>query len=56
MIKLYDYVVSSDSYKVRLLLSMLRVEFTTVKVNFHPAAEHRSRIFWRSIRSGLCQF
>jgi glutathione S-transferase len=45
MIKLYDYVVSSDGYKVRLLLSMLRVEFTTVKVNFHPAAEHRQPDF-----------
>lgn len=45
MIKLYDYVICSDCYKVRLLLSMLRVEFTTVKVNFHPGAEHRAPEF-----------
>jgi glutathione S-transferase len=45
MIKLYDYVLSSDCYKVRLLLSMLKVEFTTVKVNFHPGGEHRQPDF-----------
>jgi len=45
MIRLYDYVLSSDCYKVRLLLSMLRVEFETVKVNFHPGAEHRQPDF-----------
>jgi glutathione S-transferase len=40
MIRLYDYVLSSDSYKVRLLLSMLRCEFSTQRVNFHPGQEH----------------
>ncbi len=45
MIKLYDYVISSDCYKVRLLLSMLKVEFTTVMVNYHPGAEHRQPDF-----------
>jgi glutathione S-transferase len=45
MIRLYDYILSSDCYKARLLLSMLRVEFTAVKVNFHPGAEHRQPDF-----------
>lgn len=45
MIRLYDYILSSDCYKVRLLLSILRVEFETVKVNFHPGAEHRQPDF-----------
>lgn len=45
MIKFYDYIICSDCYKVRLLLSMLRVEFTTVKVNFHPGGEHRQPDF-----------
>ncbi len=45
MIKFYDYVLSSDCYKVRLLLSMLQVEFAPVKVNFHPGAEHRQPDF-----------
>jgi glutathione S-transferase len=45
MISLYDYIICSDCYKVRLLLSMLRVEFTTVKVNFHPGGEHRQPDF-----------
>lgn len=45
MIKLYDYVICSDCYKVRLLLSMLKVEFTTVRVNFHPGGEHRQQDF-----------
>jgi glutathione S-transferase len=40
MIKLYDYVLSSDCYKVRLLLNMLRCEFSTQRVNFHPGQEH----------------
>jgi glutathione S-transferase len=45
MISLYDSIICSDCYKVRLLLSMLRVEFTTVKVNFHPGGEHRQPDF-----------
>jgi glutathione S-transferase len=45
MMKLYDYVLCSDCYKVRLLLSMLQVAFTTVKVNFHPGGEHRQLDF-----------
>ncbi len=45
MITFYDYIICSDCYKVRLLLSMLKVEFTTVKVNFHPGGEHRQPDF-----------
>lgn len=45
MIKFYDYIINSDCYKVRLLLSMLQIDFTTVKVNFHPGGEHRQPDF-----------
>jgi glutathione S-transferase len=41
MIRLHDYILSDDCYKVRLLLSMLRVDWEPVKVNIHPGAEHR---------------
>lgn len=41
MIQLYDYVLSAECYKIRLLLSILQVDFATVKVNFHPGREHR---------------
>jgi len=45
MIKLYDYILSDDCYKVRLLLAMLRVPFTPVKVNIHPGDENRQPDF-----------
>jgi len=45
MITLYDYILSDDCYKVRLLLSMLRLPFTAVKVNIHPGREHREAAF-----------
>ena len=45
MIRLYDYILSDDCYKVRLLISMLRIDVTTVKVNFHPGGDHRQPDF-----------
>ncbi len=45
MIKLYDYILSSDCYKARLLLSMLGLQYTPVKIDVHPGREHRSPEF-----------
>ncbi|KAB7781904.1 glutathione S-transferase family protein [Methylorubrum populi] len=43
--KLYDYVLSSECYKVRLLGSCLDLSFETVPVNVFPGEEHRSDPF-----------
>lgn len=39
---LYNYVLSGNCYKVRLLASLLGVEYTTVAIDFHPGGEHKS--------------
>jgi len=39
MITLYDYVLSDDCYKVRLLLAMLRLDYVQRKINIHPGRE-----------------
>lgn len=43
--KLYDYVLSSECYKVRLLGSCLGLSFETVPIDFFPGGEHRSGKF-----------
>ncbi|MEE7493326.1 glutathione S-transferase [Methylobacterium oryzae] len=43
--KLYDYVLSSDCYKVRLLAGCLGIELQTIPVNVFPGEEHRSPEF-----------
>ena len=45
MIKLYDYLLSANCYKTRLLLSMLDVPHELVPVEFYPAREHESAEF-----------
>jgi glutathione S-transferase len=42
---LYDYILSDDCYKVRLLLSMLRIEYAPHKVNLHPGRETETAAF-----------
>lgn len=39
---LYDYVLSGNCYKIRLMAALLGVEYQTVAVNFYPGYEHRS--------------
>mgnify|MGYP001797462609 CR=1 FL=1 len=39
---LYDYVLSSGCYKVRLFAALLGVELTIKAVNFYPAKDHKS--------------
>lgn len=42
---LYDYELSGNCYKVRLLLGILGVEHVRVPVDFYPGREHRSEWF-----------
>jgi len=45
MIKLYDYVLSANCYKLRLFLSMLDVDYESITVDFYPGREHRGEEF-----------
>ena len=47
MIRLYDHALSDDCYKVRLLLSLLGLEWETRRIDFHPGREHESEWFLR---------
>ncbi len=40
--KLYDYELSGNCYKVRLLLNMLGLDYETRAVDFYPGREHKS--------------
>ncbi len=42
MIKLYDYELSGNCYKVRLLLSLLALPFERIELDFYPGREHKS--------------
>lgn len=42
---LYDYVLSPDCYKVRLLAALTGATITLRPVDFHPGAEHRKPEF-----------
>lgn len=45
MIKLYDYELSGNCFKVRQMLAWLGVPYTRVAVNFYPGREHKSTAF-----------
>lgn len=45
MIKLYDYELSGNCYKIRLLMSILGVDYISVAVDFYPGREHKSDWF-----------
>lgn len=45
MIKLYDFELSANCYKQRLLLSMLEVPYESIPVDFFPGWEHKSDAF-----------
>lgn len=42
MLKLYDYELSGNCFKVRLLLSILGVQYETEVVEFHPGRDRKS--------------
>jgi glutathione S-transferase len=45
MIRLYDYILSADCYKIRLMLALLGREFEPVKIDIHPGRENQSAEF-----------
>jgi glutathione S-transferase len=45
MIRLYDYELSGNCYKLRLLMSFLAIEYATVPVDFYPGRAHKSPWF-----------
>lgn len=45
--KLYDYVLSGNCYKIRLLMSFLELEYERQQVDFYPCGEHRGAAFRR---------
>lgn len=42
---LYDYILSPDCYKVRLLAALTGTALTLRGVDYHPGAEHKSAAF-----------
>ena len=44
---LYNYVLSGNCYKVRLLAALLNVSYETVAIDFHPGKEHQKETFLR---------
>lgn len=44
---LYDYVLSPDCFKVRLLASLTGAKLALKSVDFHPGGEHRTPAFLR---------
>ena len=45
MIKIYDYILSVNCYKQRLMMSILDVPFESIPVDFYPGWEHKSEEF-----------
>jgi glutathione S-transferase len=45
MIALYDYELSGNCYKLRLLMSFLGLEWETRNIDFYPGREHKSEAF-----------
>lgn len=45
MIKLYDYELSGNCYKVRLLLAILSIPYERIELDFYPGREHKSAWF-----------
>jgi glutathione S-transferase len=47
MIRLYDYPLSGNCYKPRLLMHLLGVQYEPVVVDFYPGKQHKSPEFLR---------
>jgi glutathione S-transferase len=45
MITLYDYELSGNCYKARLLMNILQVPYKTVAIDFYPGRVHKSEWF-----------
>jgi len=47
MTTLYDFELSGNCYKLRLLMSILRVPYDIVPIDFYPGRQHKSEDFLR---------
>lgn len=47
MIRLYDYDLSGNCYKLRLLMKLLKIPYTVVPIDFYPGRQHKSEWFLR---------
>ena len=45
MIKLYDYELSGNCYKLRLLMKILGVQYESIPIDFYPGREHQAEWF-----------
>lgn len=45
MIKLYNYELSGNCYKLRLLMNILKLPYESIAVDFYPGREHKSERF-----------
>ena len=45
MLKLYDYELSGNCFKIRWFLNILGVEYESIPVEFYPGKEHKSSWF-----------
>lgn len=45
MIKLYDYVLSANCYKQRLMMDILGVDYESIPIDFYPGWEHKGDDF-----------
>ena len=45
MLKLYDYELSGNCYKIRLILCFLGLAYETIYIEFYPAKKHKSQEF-----------
>ncbi|MEX3009675.1 glutathione S-transferase family protein [Hoeflea sp. TYP-13] len=43
--KLYDYVLSGNCYKIRLLAAFLKLDYQTEPVDFYPGKQHKNEEF-----------
>ena len=45
MIHLYDFELSGNCYKLRLLMNILNITYTKISVDFYPGNEHKTDAF-----------
>ena len=45
MLKLYDYELSGNCYKVRLMMAFLKLSFDQELIEFYPSKKHKSPKF-----------
>ena len=45
MIKLFDYALSGNCYKIRLLLKWLDLDYEKIPIDFYPGFQHKSDSF-----------